>query len=315
MKETAHVPARATRRLKMAQVSWLLGGLAASAAIAAVVASVLLTAAVLNNDLAAQIRRATGFSTSIKGRAHFALLPQPHIEIEDIGFSNPKAALRIDAARFTGYLRVLPLLAGRVEVGHAVLYQPKMVIDIDDRPMTPDSAIGRAANAKPASPEAAASDRAPLAIVDFVGGSARLHRRAAEHDLFVDDINVTADWRSLDAPATLTGGFSFRNVPMQVKAWIGQPVELLRDGESAATVQLDSDVVKAQVSGRISAAQHFQYSGSLAVSDSILARLREARRIVLRQTWPLRQFRFARRRQCECRYRDAHQFASASRRQ
>ncbi|MGB8278517.1 MAG: AsmA family protein [Methylovirgula sp.] len=273
MNETAHVTARPARRVKMVQVSWLIGGLVASAGVAAVAASFLLTAAVLNSDLAAQIRRTTGFSTLIHGGARFALFPQPHIEIENISFADPKAALRIDAASFTGYLRVLPLFAGRVEVGHAVLYQPKMIIGLDDRPMTPESAIGRAAGAKSASPEAAAIDRAKLGILDIVDGSARLQRHGAHQDIFIDDINVTANWRSLDASATLTGAFSFSNVPMQLKAWLAQPVELLRGGDSAGTLQLESDAVKILASGRISAAPHIQYGGSLAVSAPSLRAL------------------------------------------
>ncbi len=273
MNETANVTAAAARRVKMVQVSWLIGGLAASAGIAAIAASFLLTAAVLNSDLAAQIRRTTGFSTSIHGSARFALFPQPHIEIENISFADPKAALRIDADSFTGYLRILPLLAGRVEVDHAVLYQPEMIIDLEDRPMTPDSAIGRAAAAKSASPEAAAIDRAKLGILDIVDGSARLKRHGAQQDIVIDDINVTADWRSLDASATLTGAFSFSNVPMQLKAWLAQPVELLRGGNSAATLQLDSDAVKILASGRISAAPHFQYRGSLYLNTPSLRAL------------------------------------------
>lgn len=270
MNETAPLPARATRRLRIAQLSWLLALLVASAAIAALVASVYLTAAVLHNDLAAQIRATTGFTTEVSGGARFVLLPRPHIELESVTFSNPKAALRIDVDKFVGYLRVLPLLKGHVEVGHAVLFAPNMIIDVDDRPMTPESALGRAASAKPASPEAAVLDRAQLAVVDFVNGHARLHHDANTNDIFIDDINVRADWRSLDASATLTGQVSFRNMPIQVRAWFAQPIDLLRGGNSAATLQLDSDAVKFAVSGEISAAQHFQYQGNLALKTPSL---------------------------------------------
>ena len=274
MNETAQVAVSATQhRLKMVRVSWVLGAFVASAATAAVGASFLLTAAVLNSDLATQIRNATGFTTTIHGAARFSLLPQPHIDIENITFANPKAGLWIDTNNFVGYLRVLPLLAGRVEVGHAVLNRPKMQIDVDDRPITPESAIGRAADAKPASPEAAASDRAQLAIVDFVNGSARLKSQAAPQGVRIDDINVRADWRSLDASATLTGQFSFGGVPMQLKAWFAQPIEALRGADSMTTVQLDSDVVKLAAAGRISAAPRLQYDGNLVVTTPSLRAL------------------------------------------
>jgi AsmA protein len=257
-------------RRKMVQAGWVIGGIAAFGGATAVGASLLLTATVLNSNLAAQIRHATGLTTEIHGAARFSLLPQPHINIDQISFANAQAGLDVETDNFTGYLRLLPLLAGRVEVGHAILYRPHMRIDVDDRPITKDSAIGRAANVKPATPEAAAIDQAKLAIVDFIDGSARLHSQAASHDVLVDNINVTADWRSLDTSATLTGGFRFGGVPMQVKAWLARPIEALRGGTSSAFLQLDSDAIKLLISGHISAAPHFQYSGTLTASSPSL---------------------------------------------
>lgn len=269
MNETAEAPAERHPERKRLPIGWLLTGLLLGAAVAAVATSFLLTAAVLNSDLAAQIRRTTGFSTEIGGPARFSLLPQPHIDIDKISFANPKAALRIDVPNFTGYLRLVPLLAGRVEVGHAVLYQPKMLIDLDVPALSPESTIGQAAETKSASPQAAVIDRAQLAVVDLVGGTARLHRRGAA-DLFFDDIDITADWRSLEASATLTGQFSFGQVPMQLKAWLGQPVELLRGGSSAVTLQLDSEMLKLVTTGEVTTAAHFQYHGNLSASTPSL---------------------------------------------
>lgn len=275
MNETENAAA-ARRRVRVLRGSGLLGLIVASIGAAAIAASFLLTTAVLNSDLTAQIRRATGFSTTIHGSAHFVLFPQPHIDIQNISFANPKAGLRVDADGFVGDLRLLPLLAGRAEVGYAILYHPRMVIDLDDRPMTPESAIGRAADAKSASPEAAAIDTTRLAIVDIVGGSARLTRHAAAHeahDLFVDKINVSIDWRSLDASATLTGQFNLHDVPVHLDVWLSQPVELLRGGQSAATVHLVSDPLTLLASGNIAAGQQFQYTGSLIASAPSLRKL------------------------------------------
>jgi AsmA protein len=273
MNETAYVTASDARRTKAARIGWTFGAVIAVIVLAALAAS-LLPAAILNTSLARQIHRTTGLSTTIEGRARFALFPQPHLDIEKIGFANPQAKLHVKAQRFVGYLRLLPLLIGRIEVGRAVLYEPKIVIDLDDRPMTSDSELGRAAAAKSASPEAAVIDRAKLGIIDIVDGSARLHHSGGAQDIFIDKINVTADWRSLDASAILTGQFDFHDVPMQVKAWLAQPVELLRGGDSATTLQLESDVLGAQASGRI-AITHLQYTGGLYITAPSLRRALE----------------------------------------
>ncbi len=75
---------------------------------------------------------------------------------------------------------------------------------------------------------------------------------------------------ALMLPRRSPGQLVFRDIPVQVKAWFSQPIELLRGGQSAASLQLDSDPVKLAVSGEISAGQHFQYQGSLAFSTPSL---------------------------------------------
>lgn len=273
MKETATVAAPIKRRAQMLRFSWVAGAVVVAAFLAGLAANMLLTGAILNKGLAGQIHDTTGLVTAIRGKASFSLFP-PHLDVEDISLSNPRAALHIYAKRLVGYLRILPLLGGRIEVAHAVLYQPKMVIDLDDRPMTADSAIGRAAAAKPSSAEAAAIDNAKLGIVDLVDGSARLHHNGGKKDIFLDKINVTADWRSLDASATLTGQFDSRGVPMQVKAWFAQPMAILRGGDSSMTMQLESDVLGLQASGRV-ALVHLHYTGGLYVTTPSLRRALE----------------------------------------
>ncbi|HEY1736735.1 MAG TPA: hypothetical protein VGG12_08815, partial [Methylovirgula sp.] len=63
--------------MRIAQVGWIIGLVVASVIAAGFAASLYLTSAVLHNDLAAQIHRTTGFTTTIAGNARFELLPRP----------------------------------------------------------------------------------------------------------------------------------------------------------------------------------------------------------------------------------------------
>jgi AsmA protein len=213
-----------------------------------------------------QIRKSTGLTTLPRGRSSFAILPQPHIKIDDISFADTSGALIVNAEYLKGYLRILPLFAGRLEIATATLYRPEMVIDIDDKP-TPDAgAIARAADAKPATPEAAASDTARLGIVSIVDGRAQLTSKFAHSNTQIDNINMTIDWRSISSPATLTGQVRWHDVQADVATWIAKPSELLRGDQSPVTFQIKSDLVSFSTNGIFSVGPRLQYEGRIAAT-------------------------------------------------
>lgn len=229
---------------------------------------------VLDRDVAIQIRRTTGFATTIDGHARLRLFPQPRIEIRNIGFSDATGAVRIEAAALTAYLRILPLLVGRIEVGRATLYQPNIAIALDRRPETQESALGRAV-ATSASPERAAADATLLGLIDIVDGTAHLERRGAQADISIDDINLRVDWPSVYASADLSGRMTVRGEPLRVQAWLSQPIELLRGGQSASILRLKSNILNLWTSGRVSAVPRLQYSGRMFATAASLRKLAE----------------------------------------
>src|SRR5271166_1330946 len=188
------------------------GGCAFALLLGAVAAAVpwLFSTNALRHEIIAQIRQMTGLVAISQGRAVFVVLPEPHISIESIRFSDPSGALRIDADYLKGYLRVASLLRGRLEIASATLGEPKMVIDLDGHPMPSDSAIGRAVNAKSASPQATSADEERLGVVSLVNGGARLTNSRGEGDALIDAINVTLDWRKLGSAASVAGTARFR---------------------------------------------------------------------------------------------------------
>jgi AsmA protein len=241
----------------------------------ALLAPSLFSAEGLNHDIELQIRRATGLSATITGTAQFHLLPQPSVEITNIAMSDPSGALRIDADSLTGYLRFLPLLAGRFEIARASLTHPAMVIDLDGRPMTPDSAIGHAAETKSSDQENRASQYTRLGSVDLVSGSARLQSQSGHIDRLLEDVNMSIDWPNLGAAAEVTGKFKFREVPVELAAWFAQPLELIRGAESALTLSVGSSVANLSTSGTFAAGPHLQYRGRIEAKITSLRQLAE----------------------------------------
>jgi AsmA protein len=63
--------------------------------------------------------------------------------------------------------------------------------------------------------------------------------------------------------------------PISIEAWLSQPIELLRGGQSATILRLRSDVLALSTSGRVSAARRVQYIGRISADAASLRKLAE----------------------------------------
>lgn len=277
MVESATVASRRSTppRKRLSRIFQILIGIAVLVAIAAGTAPWAFSNAALRNEIAGQIRKITGLAAISQGRAVFVVLPEPHISIDDVSFSDPSGALRINARYLKGYLRLAPLFAGRIEITSATLGQPSMHIDLDGRPMQPDSRIGRAADALPATPEADSADEERLGVVTLVDGSARLISKSLPSDVLVDAINMTLDWRKPGAAASLMGKARVRGETATIAAWIARPVELLRGQQSKMALKIDAPLLSLATEGTLGSAPTWQYAGRVHAATSSVRELLE----------------------------------------
>lgn len=259
----------------------LFGSAAVLVAIAAATAPWAFSNAALRAEIASQIRHMTGLATLSQGRAVFVVLPQPHVSIDDVSFTDPSGALRINARYLKGYVRLASLFAGRIEIASATLGQPDMRLDLHGRPMPPDSVIGRAADALPATAEAASADEARLGIVTLVDGRARLLRKQLSPDVTpdvtIDAINVTLDWRKPGAAAILTGQAKISGETAAIAAWIASPAGLLRGQQSPLSLKIDAPSLSLSADGGLASMPEWQFSGNIyAATPSVRAILERA---------------------------------------
>ncbi|WP_198017224.1 AsmA family protein [Methylocapsa acidiphila] len=227
----------------------------------------------LRGEIMSQIRQMTGLAPISQGPAVFVVLPQPHISIEDVSLSDPSGALRIQARALKGYFRVTSLLRGQLEIGWASLTQPELAIDLDGTPMPSDSAIGRAAAAKSASPQAATADQARLAAVTLIDGRARLKSRFSASEIVIDGVNVAIDWRKLGGPARVTGQARFQDETTGIAARIESPVDLLRGGRSAVSLGVMSNSLNLSADGVLASEPGASFSGHIVASSPSLRKL------------------------------------------
>jgi AsmA protein len=269
-------PSAPFRKL-LSAIIYILAGLALLVAIAAAAAPWAFSNTALRNEIAAQIRDLTGLAAIWRGRAVFVVLPKPHISIEGVNFADPSGALRVDARYFKGYVRLAPLFAGRIEIASATLGQPDVVVDLDRRPMPKDSVIGRAADASPATNEAASAGAARLGAVTFVDGRARLISKQLPQDLLIDAINMTLDWRNPSAAATLTGQARIRGEDAAIAAWIASPAGLFRGQQSPLSLKIDAPFFSLAANGALASMPKWQFNGHIhAAAPSLRTLLEQA---------------------------------------
>jgi AsmA protein len=250
-------------RRQIPPILYILAGVALLLATAAAMAPWAFSNAALRTEIAAQIRHLTGLAASSQGRAVFVVLPQPHISVEDVSFADPTGALRIDARYFKGYLRLVSLFTGQIEIASATLDKPNIDFNLDGRPKTSNSVIGRAAEAVPATAEAASADAARLGTVRLIDGNARLKGSQLSSDLSIDAINMTMDWPKPGAAAILAGHVSTRGETAAVNAWIANPAALLRGQRSPLSLKIDAPSVSLSADGGLASMPKWQFNGRL----------------------------------------------------
>ena len=264
-------------RKRLPRILFLVIGAALLVGLAAAAAPWAFSNAALRSEIASQIRRMTGLTIISQGQAVFVVLPQPHVSIDEVSFTDPSGALRIAAHSLKGYFRLASLFAGRIEIASATLVKPDMRIDLDGRPMPPDSVIGRAADAPPATVEAASADEAKLAAVTLVDGRASLTGKQLPAEVTIDAIDVTVDWRKPGASAIITGQARLRGETTAIAAWISSPVGLLRGQQSPLSLKIDAPSLALSANGGLASQPNWQFSGHIhAAMPSMRALLEQA---------------------------------------
>lgn len=247
--------------------------LLSAAAIIALVAPWAYSPSVLRVEMVARIRDLTGLEAVAQGEPVLVLLPRPRVAIDDIGFADPSGALRVETRHLEGFLRLDALLAGRLEVARVRLDRPKLVIDSQGRPMPPDSAIGRAAQAKSATPQATSADEARLGAVELVDGTAHIVSGPGGPEIRIDSINVTVDWPKLGGAARFSGHLGWNGETAAIEASIARPVELIRGEPSGLAFAISAPAASLSFDGMLESMPGPRLTGRLAASAASVRRL------------------------------------------
>ncbi|MGE5147170.1 MAG: AsmA family protein, partial [Candidatus Eiseniibacteriota bacterium] len=173
-------------------------------------------------QIAEQVKSATGRDLAIKGDIGFSLLPNIELKVNDVAFANAPGAATKDMATFKSLLvqlKLMPLLSGNVEVDSFVLVEPIINLEVDKsgkpnwefQPAAAKPAeIGKAPTA-PAKPSGPPSD--PMAtLAKLKLGDIRLEKgRVTYADAksgdkqVLDNVNVTIAFPDIESALAVNG--------------------------------------------------------------------------------------------------------------
>jgi AsmA protein len=247
------------------KIKWFLG-ICVVALVAAGVAPWTFSGSALRREVAKQIADSTGLESTTDGRAIFALLPRPRIKIENFHARDPNGVFSIDADVLRGDLRILPMLAGRLELANASLMSPRI-----------DIALDRLSSARvhPAS-EATTLAPTPLSSIALIDGRARLHRQGNDHDISLDGVDMSIDWRGLAAPLTARGTFKLGDDSVETALWIGKPSAIAIGQPSPLIAKFDARSLALSLDGTMAISGSPQYDGKITASTPSLEALTRA---------------------------------------
>jgi AsmA protein len=227
---------------------------------------------VLREEIAGQLRSSSGLFVFTRGRASVSLLPRPHVRFDNLAFVDPNGAMVIETEAMRGDVRILPLLAGRLELSEVTLDRPSITIDVDRHPMTTAGAAVRAADTPRSSPQSARADAARLGILTIIDGSARIRRDGAAFAV-LEHIEARLDWRTVASPVNLVARALYRGSPHELSLWIGEPASVLRGEPSPLALQIRGAGSSFTTTGQAVATPRARYEGKVQLSTSSMPEL------------------------------------------
>ncbi len=243
------------------------GGAAAVVVLIAILAPWTVSRSALRDSISAQLRSAAGVYVFPRGEASLSLLPRPRVRLDDLAMVDPNGALVVEAASMSGDIRLLPLLAGRLEVAEVALTAPRITIDIDRAPLTTAGAAVRATETQVTGTAADKAGTARLGVLSIANGTLTL-RRNGNAIAVAERMNARLDWRTVGSPAALTADLDWRGKRQQFVLWVSQPIDLLRGGLSPVTFEARNAETTLVMAGKGNVAVKPRFDGRLQLATT-----------------------------------------------
>jgi AsmA protein len=243
------------------------------------IAPMLIPADVYRTEIAKAVSKATGREFKIAGAVHLNVFPNVRATVEKASLANAaggQAANLAEIGRFSAGLKLMPLLARRVEISSFVLEDAVIHLEVDaaGKPnwqfdtMKPASSAG---GSNPAAGQVKQVKEISLGDVRFVNGSISFDNLKTGASYQLTKIAASVALPSLDAPFKLAGDAVYKGERVWLSAQVAKARALVEGGSTDVSADLKSELVSAGFNGAATLGDKLSFAG-VAKLDSASVR-------------------------------------------
>ena len=232
-----------------------------------VVASYLISANAVRRQVLSEIRAVTGLNPILRGEASVSLFPTGSVSFADVVLGDAKRPA-LTAARLTARLRLIPLLAGRVEISDVALEHPIITIDVEPDGKSNWSGLIEALIRSQSTDAHWVAAFSEMRIND---GAVVLHSKSQKLDETLTGVEFSLAWPSISKSFGATGRFVWHDEPLDMTMTLGDFVAALAGNRTGLKLRIAGRPVKAAFEGAISVKPTLKIEGTLA-ADAVSMR-------------------------------------------
>jgi AsmA protein len=230
----------------------------------------------VRDAIESEIRAVTGLDPALRGPMSVSMFPVPTVEFSDVALGEPVAGeTALAAEQLTVNLRLMPLLARRIEIADISLVRPRIAVTVYPDGHTNWSPLIDIL-ARALRPNAERDERvlsfSEIAIRD---GVVVLHVPGRDLHETLEGVELSLAWPSIAKSFAATGHFTWHKEMVDAGVTIANFSGALAGGDSGLKFRVSAGPLKAAFDGAMSYRPSLKIDGTLAADA---ASLREALR-------------------------------------
>lgn len=213
------------------------------------------------------VKSATGRDLTIGGDIGVSFFPLG-VKVEDVALANPPEFGADSFATMRSLeagVAILPLITGRIEIARFVLVEPKInliVAEDGTNNWTFQSKEPEAAPDTPAPQDGGRKiEEVSLGEVKLEDGAVSYTNRQTGESWAASAINIDVSLPSLDKPASLDGSAVWKGKEVKIGLKTGKPRAVMDGTGAPLTLNVDSELLKAEFEGTAAAGESPSLSG------------------------------------------------------
>jgi len=218
-----------------------------------------------------EIRAVTGLDPLLRGPVSVSMFPAPTVEFSDVVLSEPVAGgTAFVAEQLTVDLRLMPLLAGRIEIADISLIKPHIAVTLYPDGRTNWSPLIDIL-ARALKPNAKGDERVlSFSEVRIKDGVVTVRDPGHDVDETLEGVELSLAWPSIAKSFAATGHFVWHNETVDTSLAIADFPGALAGDDSGLKLRVNAGPLKAAFDGAMSYKPSLKIEGTLAADSASL---------------------------------------------